>query len=109
MKGFSLQIGDQVVYAASENGTVGVLISNKEGELSINLNGMDSEGIYYSWYNKKIGVGDCFTITYNYIDEAVISKPIFVRDVADAESENKLLLTAYHELRQELLDKGILK
>lgn len=108
MKGFSLQIGDNITYAALETGSVGMLISNKSGEFTISLNGMDMQGTYYEWYNHKLCIGDSITLKYDSVDESMISKPIFVRDVNDKESEDKLLLDSYDKLRQELLEEGLI-
>lgn len=108
MKGFILEIGKDTIYAALESGSVGIIISNKDGNYNISLNGMDDQGIFYVWYNKNLSIGDSMTLKYEIIEQIMVSKPSFIRDVRDEESENKLLLDSYYKLKQELLDEGLI-
>lgn len=108
MIGFSLKRGNDVVYAAVQAGSIGVIISNKEGTLKVSLSGIDAHGVYYVWYDDKICIGDSILIKYENINEQMLSTPIFIRDVKDKESENKLLLDSYYKLKKELLAEGLL-
>lgn len=108
MKGFSLKIDNKTIHAALESGSSGIIISNKEGDYNISLHGMDDKGVYYVWYKKNLSVGDSMSIKHEIIEQSMVSEPIFIRDVNDEDAENKLLLDAYHKLKQELLDEGLI-
>lgn len=108
MNGFSLKHNNEAICAALETGSIGIVISNKDGEFSISFNGMDSQGIYYEWYNQKICTNDSITVKYEHINESTVSQPISIRDMNNKKVEDKLLLNSYFKLKQELLDEGLI-
>ncbi len=108
MKGFVVKTKDCVTYAALNEGSVGIVITNKEGDYRLGINGMDTQGIAYVWQSDVLCVGDSISIEYDGIDKSMVSEPLLIRDVNDSKSENQLLLDSYYKLRQELLDEGLL-
>jgi hypothetical protein len=109
MKGFVIEIAGNTTCAALEKGSVGIIITNKEGHSPIIVNGMDEQTLSYTWLKSELHIGDEITITFGDIDELKVSKPISVRDFHDVEAERQLMLDAYRELKQELLKEGLLK
>ena len=109
MNGFSLKTKDNVFNAALEIGSVGILITNKEEDYTITLDGMDNRGIYFVWQKSLFAMGDSITIKYDEIDKSAVSEPIIVRDINDTKSEDERLLEAYNQLKQELIDEGLLQ
>lgn len=62
-----------------------------------------------SWLKSDLNVGDEITIKFCDIDESKVSKPISVRSFNDVEAERQLMLDSYRELKQKLLEEGLLK
>ena len=102
MRGFTVIQSSETVKAAIDNGSVSVIISNKEGDYSLNLGGMDEEGVFYTWISRPLIENESFEIIFNDIDSSSVSEVVSIRDVRDEESENRLLLEAYHRLKKEL-------
>ncbi len=95
MKGFTLKFGDKVISGAGNKGSSGIIISNKDWDFRLCFHGMDSEGLFPTWYAQDLKPGDTFIISYKDIDESNISQPIHIRDVTDLEGEDRLLLKSY--------------
>lgn len=108
MNGFRWMREGEVACAALPCGSVGVLLTNKEGDYTVSLQGMDAQGVFYVWHRAKLHVGDSLTVSFEAVEEADVSEPISVRDVRDEEAERRLLLGSYHRLRQELINEGLL-
>lgn len=108
MNGFSIKINEEFINIALDSGSVGILISNKEGNLEVCINGMDCNGVYYVWYNKEMIMNQSIDIEFKTISHSVISKPIFIRNVNDTKHEEKLLLESYHKLKNDLLAQGLI-
>ena len=102
MNGFRWEKDGEVVCAALPSGSVGVLLSNKEGDYTVSLQGMDAQGVFYVWRRAKLRIGDSLTVGFEAVEEADVSEPVSVRDARDEEAERRLLLSSYHRLRQEL-------
>lgn len=88
---------------------MGIIITNKEGHSPFIVNGMDEKTLSYTWLKSDLHVGDEITIKISDIDESKVSAPVSVRDFHDVEAERQLMLDAYRELKQELLEEGLLK
>ncbi|MCE5227861.1 MAG: hypothetical protein LLG05_18635 [Porphyromonadaceae bacterium] len=108
MKGFTLKFGNEIIPGAVNKGSSGVIISNKEWDFRLCFHGMDAEGLFPTWYEQDLKIGDSFTISYEDIDESNISQPIHIRDVTDLEGEDRLLLESYHRLKKQLMDEGLI-
>lgn len=109
MNGFTLRLDNKIISAALNSGSLGFIISNKGGEFTLCFNGVDEQRVIYTWFYDKLNVGDSFLISYEEIDSLTISIPINIRDVNNKEDEEcQLLLNSYCELRQELLDEGLI-
>lgn len=48
----------------------GVHITNKEGEYTLSINGMDADGKFYKWFSKRVTEGDLYIIDYTNIDSS---------------------------------------
>lgn len=108
MNGFRWKKEGEEVCAALPCGSVGMLLTNKEGDCTVSLQGMDAQGVFYVWCRAKLRVGDSLTVGLEAVEEADVSEPISVRDARDEEAERRLLLDSYHRLRQELIGEGLL-
>ena len=109
MRGFIVIQSQETVNAAIEKGSVSILISNKEGDYSVYVGGMDVDGVFYTWISRKLVENDSFEIRLSDFEPSSVSEFASKRDVRDEESENNLLLEAYYRLRNELVDEGLLK
>lgn len=109
MKGFVIEMAGNTTCAALEKVSVGITITNKEGHSSLLVNGMDEQTLSYIWLKSNLHIGDEITITFSDIDELKVSKPISVRAFNDVEAGRQSMLDSYRELKQELLEEGLLK
>lgn len=109
MKGFVVEIAGNTTCAALGKGSVGIIITNKEGHSPFIVNGMDEKTLSYTWLKSDLNVGDEITIKFCDINESKVSKPISVRNFNDVEAERQLMLDSYRELKQKLLEEGLLK
>ena len=98
----------ETVSAAIEKGSVSIMVSNKEGDYSLYLGGTDADGVSYTWISRKLIENESFEIVFSDLEPSSVSEIISMRDVRDEESENRLLLDAYHRLKKELIDEGLL-
>ncbi|MBE6307763.1 MAG: hypothetical protein E7087_00425 [Bacteroidales bacterium] len=108
MNGFIIKAGEENIYAALKSGSFGIIISNKEGDFNISINGMDENALFYSWEHRKLNLNEVITIAFDTLDESVISTPTNIRDVNNTIQEQELELELYYKLKKELLDKGLI-
>lgn len=69
-KGFVIRVnGKQFTVGLLQPSSVGVLITDKEGECAIGITGYSSDNVSYTWFNKTVEEGDVYVIDYVPVDE----------------------------------------
>ena len=106
MKGFVLNTGNEIISGGLNNGGTNVLISNKEGLYRLNFGGVDDNGVFYTWYNANLEIGNSFTLWYDEIADISPARK-FLNNMNTAE-DDKHALELYHKLKQELIDEGLI-
>lgn len=105
MKGLKIMLNDTLTYAGIEDGLVSVILTNKEGPLTLSIGGMEADNrTHHVWMNKEVRQGDRISISGIEMDESLLSPS--ERRVYPLSDEE--LLKCYERLKQELEDEGIL-
>lgn len=105
MKGLKIMLNDTVTYAGIADGLVSVILTNKEGPLTLSIGGMEADNrTHHVWMNKEVRQGDRIGISCIQMDESQLSPS--ERRVYPLSDEE--LLKCYDRLKQELEDEGIL-
>lgn len=105
MKGLKIMLNDTLTYAGIEDGMVSVILTNKEGPLTLSIGGMEADNrTHHVWMNKEVRQGDRISISGIEMDESLLSpSELKVYPLSDEE-----LLKCYERLKQELEDEGVL-
>ena len=75
IEGFSVSINGKSVRAGLPSpSSVGVLISDKEGDCALSITGYSSDNIAYTWYKRKVEEGDIYII--DFINLSSVDEPI---------------------------------
>ena len=70
VNGFVIRVnGKQFTVGLLQPSSVGVLITDKEGECAIGITGYSSDNVSYTWFNKTVEEGDVYVIDYVPVDE----------------------------------------
>lgn len=70
VNGFVIRVnGKQFTVGLTQPSSVGVLITDKEGECAIGITGYSSDNVSYTWFNKTVEEGDVYVIDYVPVDE----------------------------------------
>lgn len=105
MKGLKIMLNDMVTYAGIADGLVSVILTNKEGPLTLSIGGMEADNrTHHVWMNKEVRQGDRIGISCIQMDESQLSPS--ERRVYPLSDEE--LLKCYDRLKQELEDEGVL-
>lgn len=105
MKGLKIMLNDTITYAGIADGLVSVILTNKEGPLTLSIGGMEADNrTHHVWMNKEVRQGDRIGISCIQMDESQLSPS--ERRVYPLSDEE--LLKCYDRLKQELEDEGIL-
>lgn len=105
MKGLKIMLNDTITYAGIADGLVSVILTNKEGPLTLSIGGMEADNrTHHVWMNKEVRQGDRISISGIEMDESLLSpSELKVYPLSDEE-----LLKCYDRLKQELEDEGVL-
>ena len=111
MKGFRLKTENQIVNAALDQGVVSLMftrVSNKENDLiHLQLRGRDEiESRELLWVSQELQIGEHFTI--EVIETAHPSEPKSSTKIDDEKLLLEDKLRAYHSLKKELEEAGII-
>ena len=98
-------LNDTITYAGIADGLVSVILTNKEGPLTLSIGGMEADNrTHHVWMNKEVRQGDRISISGIEMDECLLSpSELKVYPLSDEE-----LLKCYDRLKQELEDEGVL-
>ena len=108
MKGFELNINDNIISGGIENGLTGIVISCRENKCQLDFSSLDHTGMISSiWYSSILKLGDKIMIKAVEINHA--SAPAEIRDYKDKELMNKIDLDSYYRMRKELVSEGLIK
>ncbi|AOW10602.1 hypothetical protein [Flavobacterium gilvum] len=113
MIGFELNINDEKVSAALENGVVSIILTKLSDEflnsIDLDFTGLNTSekgnGETLDWYKSQLKVGDELTIKIKDILENSVPKEIRRKNF-DLENEQKL--KSYYGLKKELEEKGLI-
>ncbi|SUJ28277.1 Uncharacterised protein [Sphingobacterium spiritivorum] len=108
MKGFTISVNDkEEISGALAEGTTGVIISSKDGKLSVLLDSLDKTGmVSYIWYSSDLAVGDKLKITYQDIKHEIMPESIL--DYKNQEDLDRIALERYFQLQEELKGEGLI-
>ena len=111
MLGFQLELNDETIQAVLEQGVTTVILHRiafeNRDEIELRFTGFDArEHVNYTWLTKKLSNND--TISIRVSDISSNSEPIIKQqnDPEDVVLQGKL--KAYHELKKELEEKGLI-
>lgn len=107
MYGFRVRHNGTVLAVALDDGVSGVIVDNKSGHFRIDVSGCDREGQANQWYASDIHPGDEIEVSFEDIPEDEIP-PARILDYTRPENRKAKLIEAYYELKQELIDEGLL-
>lgn len=105
MKGFTVDMNELTVSATLETGIVGIIITNKSGDFTLDFSGTDQEGKHYRWINEKLKLGDCVTVKYENMNKFNVSIPKQIKEMGYSDED---LLDEYNRLKQELIKDGMI-
>ena len=92
---------------ALPQGVTGIIIDNKSGDFRMSVSGFDSPDMHYKWLQEDIQEGDEIEITFEDIDESLISACKVV-DWTKPEERAAYRLAQYHEEKRKLKEMGLL-
>lgn len=106
MKGFTVNMNELTASAGLDAGIIGIIVTNKSGDFTLDFSGTDNEGKHYSWIYEKMKLGDSITVKYEDMDKSNISTPNRIREMGYSDDD---LLDEYNRLKQELIKDGVIK
>lgn len=111
MHGFDISANGKQFQIALDSGSFGLIIDCRYGKGKIIINGMDKNLEAYKWYESQLENDSSISIKIGEIDS--ISEPIKIIETRISNEEKIKIQTerelkAFKELRQELIDEGLI-
>jgi hypothetical protein len=104
MRGFILQVNEECISGAIDEGLTSIIITCKENRCRLCFSSLDKSGMLsYTWYATDMKTGDGLNIFY--MDNIRASEAKEIRDYNKSLEDS---LDLYMRLRKELTEEGLI-